>query len=337
MSRRRHAFTLVELLVVIAIIGILVGMLLPAVQQVREAARRTSCLNNMRQLVMAMHNYHSSNEAFPKNDYQGSDASYVNWRRLSGNYKLLPFIEENNLYRQFDLNQDWWHNRFGPMNESVALFLCPSARKGPTADQTWWGGPSTNYAWCAGSTPYTSIWFSHLTNGAINQTQALEMNDTTDGVSNTILGAEILSGDGDDTTNRYPYDFFYLGSNALFEAIVDKNFPSQAEIEAIGTGALSPSGALSNGGTLWSWYAFNQSLFNTSVPPNWRYPSCGGACCPGGSHDWGYGFVPPRSNHPSGVNVGLVDGSARFVSDQVDQLTFQRLGSRDDGATIADF
>jgi len=88
---------------------------------------------------------------------------------------------------------------------------------------------------------------------------------------------------------------------------------------------------------LWGWYASAQSTLTTTATPNWKWPSAGGACCPGGAHDWGNGIIPPRSLHPGGVNAALGDASVRFISETVDLRTFQCLGNRKDGQVIANF
>ena len=334
-TQRTKGFTLVELLVVIVIIGILIGMLLPAVQQVRESARRTSCINKLRQQVLAMHNYHAAMQEFPLNNY--TNPNWNNWERISANYKLLPYLEQTAIFDQFDFLGGWWANRSGPMNERLDIFLCPSAPTGPKLGTMPWGGPTTNYAWCVGSTPYTGHWNQQFTNGLINMNEAKRFRDASDGLSNTLLAGELISGDGNDSVATYPYDFFYLGSNSLFEAIADKAFPSQQEIKDIGIAAESPAGVVSNGATIWGWYSHNHSLFSTAAPPNWEHPSCGGICCPGGAHDWSYGFVVTRSLHPGGVNIGLGDGSARFLAETIDLETWQLLGNKSDGRVVEPF
>ncbi len=332
----RQGFTLVELLVVIAIIGILIALLLPAVQAAREAARRSQCTNQLKQLALAMHNYHDVHKTFPRNSYgkPGSNG----WERFSANVSILPFIEQGPLYDQFDMTKTWGDNRNGPMAVRVAAFLCPSARpfvRGTVA--TDWAGPGTNYAWCSGSSVYTAGGGNDTyQNGMLNNHIEHRMADVTDGLSNTLLASEILSGDGNTNSPTYPFDIFY-SSNSIFDSVADKRFPSQADLATIGQACQSPSGELSNNGTLWAWYAHAQSLFNAAAPPNWQYPSCGGTCCPGGAHDWGYGIIPPRSLHPGGVNAALGDASVRFISSTVDTLTFQRLGARNDGNPVGEF
>jgi prepilin-type N-terminal cleavage/methylation domain-containing protein len=337
---QRGGFTLVELLVVIAIIGILIALLLPAVQAAREAARRSQCTNQLKQLGLAMHNYHDVHRIFPKNAYGGASAGWEQYQQLSANVSILPFIEQGPLYEQFDMTKSWSYNRNGPMAQKIPTFLCPSARpfvRGTVSAD--WAGPGTNYAWCSGSSVYTG-WGGGSngegSNGMFNNHVERRMADITDGLSNTIMASEILSGDGNTNSATYPFDVFYT-DDGLFSAVANKFFPTTSELETIGQAAHSPSGELSNNGSLWGWYAHAQSLFNTAAPPNWAYPSTGGRCCPGGAHDWGSGVIPPRSLHPGGVNAALGDASVRFISSTINTLTFQRLGARDDGNPVGEF
>src|SRR5438067_1570885 len=147
----RRAFTLIELLVVIAIIGVLVGLLLPAVQKVREAANRAQCMNNLKQLALAMHTYHDVNGTFPKNAYgcwMGGDPvlapGWSSWECFSANYKLLPFIEQENLFRQFGFDRPFLTFLDGPLQQSLSTFLFPSAKRCPRSTSTWFNGPGSN-------------------------------------------------------------------------------------------------------------------------------------------------------------------------------------------------
>lgn len=341
---RRRGFTLVELLVVIAIIGILIGLLLPAVQAAREAARRSQCTNNMKQLALAMHNYHDVYKIFPRSGYGGDDNGrpWNGWERFGANVSILPFIEQKALADQFAWvpNGAFIDYYNGPMQVKVQSFLCPSST--PYRDNgnwEWWNGPGSNYAWCSGSSVYTAWGAGRQSfNGMFQVQSELQMAEVTDGLSNTAMLSEILSGDGNSSVAKYPFDVFYAqGGDSPYNAVVDKNFPTQAELNSIGEACKNPAGHRSNGGALWAWYPHAQVLFNTPAPPNWQYPSCGGNCCPGGAHDWGVGIIPPRSLHPGGVNLALGDASVRFVSSTIDMLTFQRLGNRQDGVAISNF
>lgn len=342
-SRRRQApraasgFTLIELLVVIAIIAVLIALLVPAVQKVREAAARTQCVNNLKQLGLAMHSYHDVYKKFPRNYLQvGSNV----WEALSANYFLLPYIEQQSLFNQGQANitnWSWMYNNL--MNTPLAVFRCPSAQPAPARGTNWsgWDGPGTSYAWCTGSSINT-VWAGSNFNGIIAYSVDRNMAHVTDGLSNTLLASEILSGsNGSSTSGKYPYDIFYVG-NGLFSSVVNPNFPTQAELDAIGSKAkTAPIGVKSNNGTMWAWYAAAQSTLTTAAPPNWQWPSAGGDCCPGGAHDWGYGIIPPRSMHPGGVNALLGDASVRFIQNSIDLLTFQRLGHRNDGQPLGNF
>lgn len=173
----------------------------------------------------------------------------------------------------------------------------------------------------------------------ITQQAERRMADVTDGLSNTLLASELLPGTNAPKAGpgKYPFDIFYTG-NGPFDSIANKDNPTTAELDALGSAAKnSPIGVKSNNGTMPLWYPGGQSSLNTSAPPNWKWPSAGGDCCPGGAHDWGYGIIPPRSMHTGGVNALLGDGSIRFIRDSVDVLTFQRLGSARDGQVLSDF
>ncbi|QDS91467.1 hypothetical protein FF011L_01970 [Roseimaritima multifibrata] len=340
----RQAFTLVELLVVIAIIGVLVGLLLPAVQAAREAARRMQCSNNLKQLGLASHNFHDTLREFPKNYTKiGPNA----WEAASANFHILPYIEQNNLYDQGQAKimdsslteGQRWSFFYGTLfNTPIDGYKCPSALAAPRrgTHPNGWDGPGVNYGWSTGSRTET-VWAGTRFNGMIAYSEAMRMSDVTDGLSNTLLASELLSGSGaTGSSGQYPFDFFY-SSNGPFNAVVDKDFPTQAELQAIGIAARdSASGVRSNNGTMWGWYGAGQSTLTTAAPPNWEYPTTGGDCCPGGAHDWGVGIVPPRSMHPGGVNAVLGDGSVRFITETINLLTFQRLGNRRDGQPLGE-
>ena len=189
-SKHRSAFTLVELLVVIAIIGILVGMLLPAVQAVREAARRSKCQNHLKQLGLAALNFESAQMAFPpgvvddNDDLQ--DALHTGW------VFLLPYMEQNNVADQYDMNQSWSSPTNLPLAQlSIATLQCPS---NPTAFQQTGDieGTKCDYAFSKGP---TAALYAASPEGMFGINQQVKMGAITDGTSNTFSIGEALSSD----------------------------------------------------------------------------------------------------------------------------------------------
>lgn len=350
--RSRSAFTLIELLVAIAIIAILIALLLPAVQQAREAARRTQCRNNLKQIVLAMHNYESTHRAI---------APYQPWDGPSGLYNslvfLLPYMDQIPLYNQFNMSIACWDGTNGDLwTVAVPAFSCPSdsvANVGAAADNSYasnYGWPRTstgingernvssgNYAIPNGLTsiqphilPVDIGWYSSDTGGF--PAASLGFGHCTDGLSNTIMYSERLRNNG---TTHLIADV--SDQRSAYRNTTDEGIGTMSELVTRCRAMTSRYKTLSNGrGYSWVDGFFDKgNVFTCLMPPNSR------SCYFGGGS--GHGFydgdagITPSSQHPGGVLAGLGDGSVRFISDSIDLSIWWALGSRDGGEVNGEF
>jgi len=334
MSRIRPAFTLVELLVVIAIIGVLVALLLPAVQAARESSRRAKCLNNLKQLGLAMLNYHDSLRSFPPGRGSGPwgpnpGTNWESWWILSVSYQALAYYEQGTVYELFEQRKnqprvETWDNPGAPARMRLPVFICPSSKLLVN------GYPGTNYLWSTGSRIESGGCniVSNQANGVIVHDAGRRMAEITDGTSNVILASEYLP--GIDAANGF--------KAVAAISVANRAFPTQAELDVV---AAAPAArVLTNNGRWWAWHSHSNALFNTAAPPNWKCQNgAGGAGVGGAGVAWDscIGITPSRSLHPGGVNVCLADGSVRFVRDNITLLTWQILGNIGDGQPVGDF
>jgi prepilin-type N-terminal cleavage/methylation domain-containing protein/prepilin-type processing-associated H-X9-DG protein len=368
-KRRPRGFTLIELLVVIAIIGVLIALLLPAVQAAREAARRAQCTNNIKQLCLAVANYESSNAVYPA---YCMNPTYNTQTSLSTSWMppLLQFTEQKPMYDALNFNIDIMGTGFGGFANStvtcsnISILLCPSESLN-TPLREWangiyygrtnymgnYGGPGViavasgtivpvrNPFMCAtGSCLYPQAQYAPVTVASVS-----------DGTSNTGLVSERLIG-----TSAYP-------------PAMDKQNAKRATYRstqgvAYGTGYAGAlqfvkacqaipgtAGARFGGGNGQMWAATFPgwlviSAYNHFGPPNSL--SCTNPAEPGGVDGnaapiyAGYyvapeGSAPPSSNHPGGVNVGFADGSVHFIKDTVNLQAWWGLGTRMGGEVVS--
>ena len=307
-TARRRGFTLLELLVVIAIIAVLIGLLLPAVQKVREAANRAKCQNNLKQIALAAHNYHDAYQKFPMGWHQ---PAIVDGRPNGGAnlwIGLLPYFEQDNLYRRWD-NDDNRNNVAGGTNavqaQVIKLLLCPSDPlpqpmvyfNAPIAQSWTWGYYGISSYGGNGGTRSFSQDSSRITqDGIFFRDSSVCLLGVTDGSSNTFLFGE-----------RYHRD---------------PQFDLQQPLVSPNTGPIAQNGR-------WACIAGLGSLamveLSTPVPINYQVP-------PGGDlstlEDRACAF---GSGHPGGANFAFADGSVRFLSDSIPLLILQALSTRAGG------
>jgi prepilin-type N-terminal cleavage/methylation domain-containing protein/prepilin-type processing-associated H-X9-DG protein len=308
-SRSSSAFTLVELLVVIAIIGVLIALLLPAVQAAREAARRAQCMNHLKQLGLALHNYYDTHNAFPaliggpaESGIQGAN---VTTPRFSAFIGLLPFVEQMPLYEKISTSPTYvWNTAFEPWKTQIPTLLCPSDID--TSDithddnRTVWG--HNNYAFCTGDSYQNQHWNSTYAYPAKTPVRGIfgphsytRMAEITDGTSNTVALGEIA---------RPPAGNAF-GSNTNANTSNPINCRASFVNGQYTTALVNRNRSL---GTRWCDGRFGYTGCNTILPPN-------GPVCNGESTA---GILTMGSRHPGGVNVAMADGSARFVSETID-------------------
>ena len=349
MRMRKQGFTLVELLVVIAIIGILVGLLLPAVQAAREAARRMSCSNNLKQLALAVHNYESSYKyigrlSSPGQSDWGQDS---NWNGYSPQCGLLPYIEQGPLYQQiyFGDHRDsryphyqghpWAGDRPAPPGSTMTIkqqfatkipgFLCPSDPKYPD-----FAYPGNNYAFSAGP---SLGWYVAVGDqiGMYNRTRYTSFADCTDGLSNTIMLGEFVKGDANGGTFTNMGD---IARGLAFPSGAPATKWSQVQLDAFAVATLAGGGNhVSGAGSHWMGPGMYNTAFNTMAPPNWRGVAgnnCGG--CGEGDND---GIYPARSRHSGGAMHAMGDGSVQFIAQTISLSPYQSLGSARGGESNA--
>ncbi len=347
---RRQGFTLIELLVVIAIIAVLIALLLPAVQSAREAARRLQCTNNLKQIGLAMHNYHDIHNAFP----MGAGSGMMNlgvyqakqaWSSLAA---ILPQMELSTIYNA--ANFDWGINAGGTslaryVNETVyttniKTFLCPSDPNASGNERL----ATTNYYGSVGTTTNLSNSNANIasmanvpTTGFFAFQRSYGLRDCTDGLTNTVAYSEATVGAAVQNFRQRRIGLKQVTSIPPGAIRTDASTDPTSTLAGIAacTAAWKGSGGSVDlqRGKLWSHGCIAQSLFNTVVTPNstldqWTH------CSNINSTALGV-YSNVDSFHPGGVNTMMGDGSVRFIKDGLSRPVWWALGTRANGEVIS--
>jgi prepilin-type N-terminal cleavage/methylation domain-containing protein/prepilin-type processing-associated H-X9-DG protein len=361
MRRTKWGFTLIELLVVIAIIAVLIALLLPAVQAAREAARRSQCLNNLKQIALATHNYLSQNNVLPmQTTYPaGADQSW-GWS-YGWPLALAPTLEQGQIFNNFNFAAGMFGNASGYtiqhgndtlLNVQLAVLICPSDG---TVNRPQAPIGMTNYVGNMGGPGQLGMFTGPIVSGQVwggqpgaSNCGPVPLARITDGTSNTAMFSERLVGlqgvgpanatrasknfkrvvfDGPSVANGGP-DGGPAGALAWVQGC--QNLPGGTQPHATwGSGAYWLAG--------YPLHVVINGYLHAGVPNG---PACNNPKGSFASLSWIYfvnpqGSAPPTSNHPGGVNVAMADGSVKFIKDSVNLQTWWGLGTRDGGETIS--
>ena len=359
-SSRCRGFTLIELLVVIAIIAVLIALLLPAVQAAREAARRAQCVNNLKQLGLAVHNYISANDCFPQlmtniPNASTSPLASVIQRPLSWAVSILPGLEQQGLYN----STNWCYGATEPQNyvtvtyTKLSTLVCPSENLSGPLIPSWSnyagnvGGPSTFQAY-SGTIVVMANDSKGAPGGTNNVSGPIRLSAVTDGTTNTGLFSEKLCGLSSTTQQVFAGTPDARRVTFQLTSPITSNNGNLAQAQAVYAECknlprtnLPPAGNNQLNGMLWSgsrWNTIREVAYMHAMTPN------GAGCQPVGTSD---GIINPYyagvfdtwitagSNHSGGVNVCMADGSVKFIKDSIAAPTWWALGSRSQGEIVS--
>jgi prepilin-type N-terminal cleavage/methylation domain-containing protein/prepilin-type processing-associated H-X9-DG protein len=356
MNRRTRGFTLIELLVVIAIIAVLIALLLPAVQAAREAARRSQCVNNLKQIGLGVMNYESAVGALPWGECPHNLGSNND---PSCFVMILPYLEQQNLFNACNFSRQgpsFWNNIdvFNSTVQTTKLnaLLCPSDVSRIAMGSRLAQGLSpanTNYQSNAGADAYSFLTgtAAYAANGSTNQYSGpfassglvIRLANIIDGTSNTVGFAEVVTGQG---AYAGGYDSLrpsssFVNISAVASGAAGGTANAQTDYNACNSsGGVTPTNVIgaSSGdfpnGAAWWWGRSGQTRYNHVMPPNTFNCDFGG-----GNGDSDDDAITASGRHPGGVNVVMIDGHVQFIKATVNIITWQALSTMAGGEILS--
>tara|TARA_R110000850_G_scaffold67858_6_gene151794 strand:- start:1325 stop:2359 length:1035 start_codon:yes stop_codon:yes gene_type:complete len=322
--RNKAGFTLIELLVVIAIIAILIALLLPAVQQAREAARRSTCKNNLKQMGLALHNYHETHRVFPPGAIvtaiasgSGTSTQWTPWLEAGNTtgtglhgtswmLMILPFVDQSNIYNKWNFNTNVIGNR-AQAEVDIPGFYCPSRRSKIRKNEL---------RLQLGENPSATSPVNGFTKGGTDYGACIGSGNS---FGDGSAGHNLLDSDWSGYLSGGELGIFYANSDTQIRDIKDGTTTTimTGEMQRLTSSAWNTT--RSNDG----WAAGGVSnIFDTDAGSNGI----------NGNH-----FQGPGSDHTGGAHFGMGDGAVRFISENIDATTFQRLGNADQGEIVGEF
>ncbi len=348
----RKGFTLIELLVVIAIIGVLIALLLPAVQAAREAARRSQCVNNLKQIGLGMHNYESTNGCFPMGqgtdrlrDLPGGTNAPTGWTGWSAHAAMLQYMEQSALYNSCNFVFDPQQNAGGAINATVrntaiSTFLCPSDPNASVANNRL-------NSYQASHGPDTRENSQNSSTAVFFRNGVSSLSNIVDGTSGTIAFSEVICGRNATVSSTRDSGIVVGAANTTPSAIVEDI--SAVEFSNPGTlntmlqncvtkyrSSYGTNDMKNDKGFRWTTGRQGYTVFSTAATPNDPLLPDGIGCregCAGCGSD-GAEFVPASSRHSGGVNVLFCDGSVRFIKNSIARGTWWAIGSKSGGEVV---